>query len=94
MKIRNLAAVALSATLLGGGIASALPTHAANPPRPSVPDWMTRICVAEDSVNCYNPNTVGAGYRKPFFVRQLPGTNRVCVFFVANPGRDYCERRR
>lgn len=81
-------------TLLGAGIATAVPATAGIEATHEVPEWMTRVCPTEDSVNCwYDGGTHGD--TGPIYVRLMPGrAHMVCVMYADHPRRDYCERTR
>lgn len=48
--------------------------------------WMRTPCATEDSVDCYWRAPRASGHS--FYARQLPGTSRVCHFYI---GRRYAR---
>jgi hypothetical protein len=51
---------------------------------------MRTPCVEEDSVNCYwNAREQGDGRGHSFYNRRLPGSGKVCLFYV---NRDYARK--
>lgn len=90
MKFTTAAAVAAIATLLGSGVATALPVTAQQS-KPDLPVWTTRPCPTEDSVNCrWVADERGDGKGHSFVVREVPGSaHMVCVFYV---DRKYAKR--
>jgi hypothetical protein len=68
--------------------------HAASESTHEVPEWMNRVCSAEDSVNCWWDGGTIQPKQGQAFIRQMPGTNKVCVLFTNRPAKDYCEKRR
>ena len=87
------AAVLLRPATADAGTTSSKVRHAPM----SVPAWMTRPCPTEDSVNCYwrapHPELGG----RSFYVRQMPHTHKVCIFYVKRSDArvsDQCYRPR
>jgi len=73
-------------------LATASMAHAASESTHEVPEWMNRVCAAEDSVNCYWDGGTVKPHQGQAFIRQVPGRKHmVCVFFANTPKRDYCS---
>lgn len=59
-----------------------------------VPEWMTKVCKQEDSANCqWNAETMGNGEGWSFYSRRIPGTNKICRFYIDHPKKDNCSKR-
>lgn len=61
-----------------------------------VPEWMTRSCKYEDSVNCHW-DAAEQGNKKglSFFVRLMPHSKiakkvKICIFYIDRPRLDHC----